>query len=218
MAGRDEFFGKLPSVGSGRVPPVLVFVGVGITLLLIWVIFPYDWLVALEYQMIFAIIITSLVVVTGYAGQISLAQMALAGIGALIAAWLYSSYHVPFELALVAGVIAVVPVGVVIALAGVRTRGVALAIVTLGLAFSLEAIIFTNEQFTGGVNGFDTDNPHFFGIAVGGSSTRPATPRSPWARSSSSGWPLPTCAAAAPDDGSSPCAPTSGRRPPWAFR
>ena len=168
VAGRDEFFGKLPSVGSGRVPPVLVFVGVGITLLLIWVIFPYDWLVALEYQMIFALIITSLVVVTGYAGQISLAQMALAGIGALIAAWLYSSYHVPFELALVAGVIAVVPVGVVIALAGVRTRGVALAIVTLGLAFSLEAIIFTNEQFTGGVNGFDTDNPHFLGIAVGG--------------------------------------------------
>jgi ABC-type branched-subunit amino acid transport system ATPase component/branched-subunit amino acid ABC-type transport system permease component len=168
VAGREEFFGKLPSVGSGRIPPVLVLVGVGLTLLLIWVIFPYDWLVALEYQMIFALIIMSLVVVTGFAGQISLAQMALAGIGALIAAWLYSSYHVPFELALVAGVLAVVPVGVVIALAGVRTRGVALAIVTLGLSFSLEAIVFTNEQFTGGVNGFSTDNPHFFGLAVGG--------------------------------------------------
>jgi ABC-type branched-subunit amino acid transport system ATPase component/branched-subunit amino acid ABC-type transport system permease component len=168
VAGRDEFFGKLPSVGSGRVPPVLVIATVGVTLLLIWVIFPYDWLVALEYQMIFALIIMSLVVVTGYAGQISLAQMALAGVGALIAAWLYSSYHVPFELALVAGVLAVIPVGVVIALAGVRTRGVALAIVTLGLAFSLEAIVFTNEQFTGGINGFTTDNPHFLGIAVGG--------------------------------------------------
>ncbi len=56
----------------------------------------------------------------------------------------------------------------VVALAGVRTRGVALAIVTLGLAFSLEAIIFTNQQFTGGPEGFVTDDPHLLGLPVGG--------------------------------------------------
>jgi sulfate-transporting ATPase len=168
VAGRGEFFGKLPSVGSGRIAPYLIVVGAGIALLCIWVVFPYDWLVALEYQVIFAIIITSLVVVTGYAGQISLAQVAFAGIGGLIAAWLYSSYHVDFLVALIAGASAVIPAGVVIALAGVRTRGVALAIVTLGLAFSLEAIVFTNQQYTGGVQGFNTDNPHFLGIPVGG--------------------------------------------------
>jgi ABC-type branched-subunit amino acid transport system ATPase component/branched-subunit amino acid ABC-type transport system permease component len=168
VAGRGEFFGKLPSVGSGRVAPVLLVVGAGLALLCIWIFFPYDWLVALEYQLIFALIITSLVVVTGYGGQISLAQMAFAGIGGLIASWLYSTYHVDFLIALVAGVVAVVPAAIVVALAGVRTRGVALAIVTLGLAFSLEAVIFTNETFTGGVEGFDTDNPHFLGIAVGG--------------------------------------------------
>jgi ABC-type branched-subunit amino acid transport system ATPase component/branched-subunit amino acid ABC-type transport system permease component len=168
VAGRGEFFGKLPSVGSGRVAPVLLVVGAGVALLCVWVLFPYDWLVALEYQLIFAIIITSLVVVTGYGGQISLAQMAFAGLGGLVAAWLYSSYHLDFLVALVAGVVAVVPAAIVVALAGVRTRGVALAIVTLGLAFSLEAIIFTNQTFTGGVGGFDTDNPHFLGIPVGG--------------------------------------------------
>ncbi len=168
VAGRGEFFGRLPSVGTGRVAPFLLFVGGGITLLCIWMVFPYDWLVALEYQLIFAVIMTSLVVVTGYGGQISLAQMAFAGVGGLIAAWLYSSYHVDFMVALIAGVAAVVPAAVVVALAGVRTRGFALATVTLGLAFSLEAIIFTNQQFTGGVQGFDTDNPHFFGLPVGG--------------------------------------------------
>jgi sulfate-transporting ATPase len=168
VAGRGEFFGKLPSIGSGRVPVLLLLGAGGAALLCIWVLLPYDWLVALEYQMIFALIIMSFVVVTGYAGQISLAQMALAGVGGLVAAWLYASYGVPFELALLAGVAAVVPVGLVIALAGVRTRGVALAIVTLGLAFSLEAVIFTNQQFTGGPEGFNTDNPHFFGIAIGG--------------------------------------------------
>src|ERR1035437_399223 len=69
---------------------------------------------------------------------------------------------------LVVGGLAVVPGGVVIALAGVRTRGVDLAIVTLGLAFSLEAIVFTNPSLTGGSFGFNTDNPTFFGVKIGG--------------------------------------------------
>ena len=121
VAGRGEFFGKLPSVGSGRTAPVLLLLGSGVSLLCIWIVFPYDWLVALEYQLVFAIIIMSLVVVTGYGGQISLAQMAFAGIGGLIASWLYSTYHVDFLIALLAGVAAVVPAAVVVALAGVRT-------------------------------------------------------------------------------------------------
>ena len=168
VAGRGEFFGKLPSVGSGRTGPYLLILGSGVSLLCIWIVFPYDWLVAFEYQLVFAIIITSLVVVTGYCGQISLAQMAFAGVGGLIASWLYSTYHVDFLIALLAGVVAVVPAAVVVALAGVRTRGVALAIVTLGLAFSLEAIVFTNTQFTGGPEGFVTDDPHLLGLPVGG--------------------------------------------------
>jgi sulfate-transporting ATPase len=168
VAGRGEFFGRLPSVGSGRTAPYLLVLGSAVSLLCIWIIFPYDWLVAFEYQLVFALIITSLVVVTGYCGQISLAQMAFAGVGGLIASWLYSTYHVDFLIALLAGVVAVVPAAVVVALAGVRTRGVALAIVTLGLAFSLEAIIFTNTQFTGGPEGFVTDDPHLLGLPVGG--------------------------------------------------
>ena len=190
----------------------------GVALLCVWVLFPYDWLVALEYQLIFAIIITSLVVVTGYGGQISLAQMAFAGLGGLIAAWLYSSYHLDFLVALVAGVVAVVPAAIVVALAGVRTRGVALAIVTLGLAFSLEAIIFTNQTFTGGVGGFDTDNPHFLGIPVGGLEypTRFATlTLAAWFWS---GWRWPTCAGGGQGGASSRSAPTSGPPPPWASR
>jgi sulfate-transporting ATPase len=86
IAGREEAFGRMPSVGSGRVPPYLVVLAAVASLLCIWVAFPFDWLVALQYQMLFAVVILSLVVVTGYAGQISLAQMGMAGIGALISA------------------------------------------------------------------------------------------------------------------------------------
>jgi sulfate-transporting ATPase len=168
IAGREEAFGRMPSVGSGRVSPYLVVVAAVASLLCIWVALPFDWLVALQYQMLFAVVLLSLVVVTGYAGQISLAQMGMAGIGALISAWLYSSHHWPFLLAALVGIAVAVPVAAVIAAAGVRTRGAALAIVTLGLAFSLEAVFFTNQNYTGGVNGYNTDNPTIFGLAVGG--------------------------------------------------
>ena len=168
IAGREEAFGRMPSVGSGRVPPYLVAIAGVISLLCIWIALPFDWLVAMQYQMLFAVVLLSLVVVTGYAGQVSLAQMGMAGIGALIAAWLYSSHHLPFLLAALLGIVVTVPVAAVTAAAGVRTRGAALAIVTLGLAFSLEAVLFTNQNYTGGINGYNTDNPTIFGLAVGG--------------------------------------------------
>src|SRR6202034_4547187 len=101
-------------------------------MLCIWVFFPYNWLIALQVQMVFVIILLSFVVVTGFAGQVSLAQMGFAGVGAVIAGWLYSAHGWPFELALLAGVAAVIPVGVVVGLAGVRTRGGGLALVELG--------------------------------------------------------------------------------------
>jgi len=168
IAGREEAFGRAPSVGTGRVPPYLVGTAVVVSLLCIWIALPFDWLVAMQYEMLFAIVLVSLVVVTGYAGQVSLAQMGMAGIGALISAWLYSSHHLPFLLAALLGIVATVPVAAVIAAAGVRTRGAALAIVTLGLAFSLEAVIFTNQNYTGGLNGYNTGTPSIFGLGVAG--------------------------------------------------
>ena len=139
----------------------------------IWVALPFDWLVAMQYQMLFAVVLLSLIVVTGYAGQISLAQMGIAGIGALMSAWLYSSHHLHFLLAALLGIVAVVPVVTVIAAVGARTRGAALAIVTLGLAFSLEAVFFTNQNYTGGINGLQHRQSHH--IRSGG--RRPRVPQ-----------------------------------------
>ena len=54
--------------------------------------------------------VLSIVVLTGYAGQISLAQWALAGIGALIAGRFVRA-DVPVELAIVLGILLTIPVG-----------------------------------------------------------------------------------------------------------
>ena len=52
----------------------------------------------------------------------------------------------PVELAIPLGVLLTIPVGLLFALPALRTRGVNLAIVTLGLGFTIQAVIFTNGR------------------------------------------------------------------------
>ena len=80
------------------------------------------WASATYITLASAVMLLSIVVLTGYAGQISLAQWALAGIGALIAGRLVRA-DVPIELAIVLGILLTIPVGLVFALPALRTRG-----------------------------------------------------------------------------------------------
>ena len=166
VAGKDERFGRMPALGTGKIPPGLVLFGAAISLFFIWVWFPRHYLQAFEIQILIAIVICSFIVITGYAGQISLAQMAMGGLGSLICAFLATRWHWPLELAFLAGVLSTVPVGILLALAGVRTRGVNLAIVTLGFAISLEAVVLGNVKFRGGMTGYRLKNPKVFGIEI----------------------------------------------------
>ena len=93
--------------------------------------------------------ILSIVVLTGYAGQLSLAQYAIGGLGALVASRLVGQEHWPAELAFLAGVAFAILVGTLFAIPALRTRGVNLAVVTLGLGFAVQQVVFSNEYFTG---------------------------------------------------------------------
>jgi ABC-type branched-subunit amino acid transport system ATPase component/branched-subunit amino acid ABC-type transport system permease component len=113
------------------------------------------------------LIALSVVVVTGYAGQVSLAQYALAGVGAFISARVAGDLlGLPFLLALPIGVLAAVPFGLVFALPALRTRGVNLAIATLGLAVALQALLFNNKDFTGGFEGTTIAKASLFGWSI----------------------------------------------------
>jgi len=168
IARKDEHFGRQPRLGSGRWAPGLLIGTVCVALLCTWVIFPSNWVEALQVQILVAILLMSYVVVTGYAGQLSLAQVAFAGLGALMGGWLISSHGWPLELAILAGMIVTIPIGLVLGLAGVRTRGVNLAIVTLGFSIALEAVVFANPEYTGGISGFRVDDATIFGIHIDG--------------------------------------------------
>ncbi|MFI9562899.1 ABC transporter permease subunit [Streptomyces rishiriensis] len=166
---RGTFLDRLPALGSGRVRPVALAAAVATGLLLVSVSTPL-WADAITNTLVLALIILSLVVVTGYAGQVSLAAYALAGTGAFIAGHASADWGWPFELALVAGVLGTVPIGLLFALPAVRTRGVNLAIITLGLGATLEAMVFQNTDLstTPGSDGIAVGRQTLFGISVSG--------------------------------------------------
>ena len=66
-----------------------------------------------------------------------------------VATRLVAVFDIPFLLALVAGVAAAVPMGLLFALPAVRTRGINLAIVTLGLGSTIELMLFQYAKSTG---------------------------------------------------------------------
>lgn len=136
---------------------------------------------AITTSMVAAIIMLSMVVVTGYVGQISLAQMSLAGTAAFFMARLMadgstSPSHpfpvqgpgLPWPVAAMLGVLAAVVVGVLLGLPAVRIRGVQLAVVTVAAAISLQTLYFDNTRFTGLIAGSPAEvrPATFFGVSL----------------------------------------------------
>ena len=107
----------------------------------------------------------SLVVVTGFAGQISLAQMAFAGFGGFMFGILSTDLSVPFPFSLLLAGLATAPLALVVGLPALRTRGLHLAVLTLAAAVALDAFLFKSAAFTGGADGRLIPAAKLFGIS-----------------------------------------------------
>jgi ABC-type branched-subunit amino acid transport system ATPase component/ABC-type branched-subunit amino acid transport system permease subunit len=149
---RDVFLQRLPAVGSGRIRPALVVPAVALAVVLI-AIASLDWVTAIRISAATTIFLLSVVVLTGYAGQLSLAQAAFGGVGALVAGRVIASAGAPVLVAAAAGVLAATLVGLLFSLPAVRTRGITLAVVTLGLGDVLQSLVFNSGTLTGGLYG-----------------------------------------------------------------
>jgi ABC-type branched-subunit amino acid transport system ATPase component/ABC-type branched-subunit amino acid transport system permease subunit len=159
---RDYFLKEMPMIGNGRIAWDWMIFGFGVVIFLM-LTKQTKWIDALTVSTGVGIVLLSIVVLTGYAGQLSLGQYAMAGFGAYVAGRLVAVYDIPFLLGLVAGVAAAIPLGVIFGLPAVRTRGINLAIVTLGLGTAMELMLFNNRNLTGGVQGTQVGNPSVFG-------------------------------------------------------
>ena len=122
---------------------------------------------ALYSSLITGVISLSLVVVTGYTGQISLAQLTLAGVSAYILSTFASSWGIPFPIAPILSALVAAAAGVVIGIPALRVRGLMLGVVTLTFAAGVEAIWFNNNSIDGGASGLNIPTPRLFGMDLG---------------------------------------------------
>ena len=157
---------RLPRATAPRRPGIVVLGLVVIPCVAAFVL-PPDWRFALQVSLIAAVVCLSLVVLTGLLGQISLAQMAFAGVSGFALSNLTTEAGVPFPVApLVAALVAMV-FGLVTALPALRLRGVTLAVVTLSGALAVESFVFRNSAWSGGLEGAPIPPPSFLGLDFG---------------------------------------------------
>lgn len=93
--------------------------------------------------LIWTMIAISLVVLTGWAGQVSLGQLAFVAIGAVIGGYLTTTRQWDISLALLGAGVAGALAAVVIGLPALRIRGLFLAVVTLAFALAVSAVVLS---------------------------------------------------------------------------
>ncbi len=125
------------------------------------------WRQSLIVSFVFGTISLSFVVVTGYAGQISLAQLTLAGTSAYMLSFFTVSWNLPFPIAPLLSALVATAIGVLVGLPALRVRGLSVAVVTLSLAVTLDAIWFRNTDIVGFTGGVKVKDPELFGINLG---------------------------------------------------
>jgi sulfate-transporting ATPase len=165
---RSHVLDRLASVGSGRVRPIPIIVLFVILCVLYITVLPTPWLNAFTVTVGFSLLCLSIVLVTGYAGQLSLAQYVLAGAGGLVAARLMSELQWPFLLAVLGSVVITAGIGLIVALPALRTRGINLAVVTLGLGVVVFNVVLNNTDISGGTSGIPIPKLNVFGFNLSG--------------------------------------------------
>jgi branched-chain amino acid transport system permease protein len=128
---------------------------------------------ALVNSMIGALVCLSIVLLTGYVGQISLAQMAFAGVAGFTLSKLGGGLGVPFPVAPLLAAGAAAGGGLVVGLPALRLRGLSLAVVTLAAAVAVEELVFKSPALTGGFGGTLVPEASIFGLDLGLAGSRP---------------------------------------------
>ena len=167
MPGRGEIVER--SLPEAPRPQHLVRTGlicalVGAVLL---IVFPFDFREALINTLIGALMALSLVVVTGFVGQISVIQLALAGAAGFTISHMAVNFGITFPVAALAGIAVAVVIGLITAVSAVRVRGVSLSVVTLAGAVAIENFGFVNSTWGGGLAGSPVPEPTWFGLDLG---------------------------------------------------
>ncbi|WP_328707954.1 ABC transporter permease subunit, partial [Streptomyces mesophilus] len=167
IGGRDA----LPRTATARIrTPAGVWVVAGVLFLLPLGFAGSDLHTAIQVPAL-AVVLLSLVVVTGRGGQISLGQAAYAGLGALFTALLTAGRfpglpELPTLAALGVAVLLVAPLGLLTGWPAISRHGLALALATLAVGMGVSRFVFDQPYATSGLGigrpaGFGGDRAYY---------------------------------------------------------
>ena len=143
------------------------------------VVLPFDFREALINTLIGTVMALSLVVITGFVGQISVVQLTLAGVSGFTISHLAVNAGIGFPLAPLAGTLVAVILGLITAASALRVRGVSLAVVTLAAVVAITNFGFLNTTWGGGQTGSPVPELKLLGLDLGPRVGVPRTRRQP---------------------------------------
>ena len=144
--------GQVKGIVTAPLPSMRLSVGSGagllaVALLLVNVVAPNQVLLV-GVAATYAMVMLSLVLLTGYGGHVSLAQFTFAGVGALA----YAKLDEPNLLGLLTAALIAAGVGAIVALPVLRLTGLYLALSTMAFAVLMDKVVF-NADFAFKFNG-----------------------------------------------------------------
>jgi len=113
----------------------------------------------------FAIVGCSVVVLTGWSGQVSLGQMSFAAVGATVGAVALLDWHWDLSLALLLAGAAAAAVAVVVGIPTLRLDGMFAAVTTLAFALAASGYLLVRAEFSWIPQG-QLGVPYLFGLAI----------------------------------------------------
>ncbi|MEI5671738.1 MULTISPECIES: ABC transporter permease [unclassified Nocardioides] len=144
--------GQVKGIVSAPLPSMTKSVGWGAALLLVVALlagsFADSDLLLVGTAATYAMVMLSLVLLTGYGGHVSLAQLTFAGVGALA----YAKLDEPNLYGLALSALIAAGVGALVALPVLRLTGLYLALSTMAFAYLMDKMVFQAE-FAFGFNG-----------------------------------------------------------------
>ena len=154
---------RLPSVAIPRGAGAFVVVAGALAGVVMW-FGSSQWRTALIITAIGSLSALSVVITTGYVGQISLATSAFAGVSAFVLVKLSTEWGLGFPWAPLLATVVATLLGTAIGLPALRVRGLTLAMATLAAALAVENLVFPWSWLTGGVAGTTVPAPRLPGL------------------------------------------------------
>jgi branched-subunit amino acid ABC-type transport system permease component len=131
------------------------------------IVLPFDFRQALITGLVAMMICLSFVVITGYVGQLSVMQLALAGFAGLLVSHIGDTGGIGFLPAAILGILASVGLGIAVAISALRVRGATLVVVTLAAAEAIQQFIFANGSWGASQTPGSLQQPDLLGLNLG---------------------------------------------------